>query len=266
MVRKESADGSTLTIKGSSMFDHPRYIASSFTVTFPRQTKIRQQALAIEKHLEGRYNPPLMLPVPDEFDPSAPRMIFASQSGYSQLIITQVSTILNTTYSPQWQIGTQNSEPYANQHVGYVFGLLSALKINRPSICGFTVHVRLSTEEDNRALLEFLINRFLKDTDNEGIHDVEVRKTRVIRDTFFSNVVTHNYRLWNQAEPLQGTLKLSDEDVVERGVEVVVDVNDRYAFNERASYRTTLDTARQVLAVGFSETQLATNLVTGGTQ
>jgi len=82
------------------MFDKAKYIQNGFNISFSRQPEIRRRANDFEDRLKGLYFQPHIVPVPDDLDPEVPRMLFGSEHGFSQIIVSQISLVLNVTYSP----------------------------------------------------------------------------------------------------------------------------------------------------------------------
>ncbi len=179
------------------MFDLPGYVQNSFNVFFSRQPSIRRKADTFETVLEDRYLPPLVLPIPDDQEPEVPRIVFASKNGFSQIAISQINIALNVQYSPDFQIDISKGRSYLLEHVPVLFQLLNKLSVS-PNYVGFAT---------------------------------------VIKGQFFSNMTVSNYRTWQVEAVPQRDVRLSPKDVVERGVQIAGDFNDRYAYNENKGYR-----------------------------
>ncbi len=216
------------------MFDLPQYIQNSFSVFFERQPSIRRKAETFETLLEATYDPPLVLPIPDEQDPEIPRMIFSSKTGYSQIVISQVSIALNVQYSNDFQIDISKGRTYLFERVPTLFQLLSKLNTGA-NYCGFATIVNLPCDRDDTTIIDHLITKFLKNIDDTDIYDAQFKTTKQIDKLFFSNITVANYRGWKTGVP-QKNARFSEVDVVERGVQVVGDYNDRYAYNEKKGY------------------------------
>jgi hypothetical protein len=245
------------------MFEAPRYIQSSFSIIFARQQNIRRRANEFEDRLKGQYFQPQILPVPDDLDPEVPRMIFGSEHGYSQIVISQVSCVLNVVYSPDWQLDISKGTKYLLERTPILFDLLKISKIEDPYFCGMTTQVYLRGTSSDRDIIAHLARIFLKDENVENLHDLEIKRASIISNTFFSNIAVSNYRSWSVQGFQSGVFSVSDLEVSERGIGVVSDYNDRYAFNQDKNYRTTHKTAETVIKDGISQTQKSIEQVRG---
>jgi hypothetical protein len=103
---------------------------------------------------------------------------------------------------------------------------------------------------DDSSILRHISQLFLRDSQTEKSHDIELKLTGVHDKRFFSNITIRNYRTWQFAEPQQGIVRLSGNKANARGIEVIGDFNDRYAFNENPDY--------------FSESSIAGEIIDGG--
>ena len=235
------------------MFDKPRYIQNSFTIVFPRQSTIRRKANEFEDRLKGRYFQPHIIPVPDDLDPEVPRMIFGSEHGFSQVIVSQVSLVLNVNYSPDWQVDIAKGQQYLLERAPVLFDLLSVLGEVHPYFCGLTTRVRLRTEMPDQVVLVRLVDAFLKDTVTHDLHEFQLKLTRVLSDCYYSNLLVQNYRSWNVENPEQSILRLPREAASERGIQIVGDFTDRYAFNQMKEYCSTKETAEIIVRSGLDD-------------
>lgn len=234
------------------MFDKAKYIQNSFNIFFSRQPEIRRSANDFEDKLKGRYFQPHIVPVPDDLDPEVPRMIFGSEHGFSQIIVSQVTLVLNVTYSPDWQIDISKGRQYLFERVPILFELLDILKGEKPHFCGLSTRVYLSTKAEDKEVIEHLEKLFLKNSMN-SIYDVQLKITNVLSQRFFSNITIQNYRSWKLEGPRQGVVRLPQNEVSDHGIEISGDFNDRYAFNENKKFYTSRENAEAIIEGGLNE-------------
>lgn len=237
------------------MFEQSGCTQNSFNIFFPKQLGIRRKANEFEDALQGHYFQPLIIPVPDDFDPEVPRMIFGSKHGFSQVMVSQVSVTLNVNYSLDWQTDSEKRKNYLVDRIPVLFQLLKISGIAAPCFCGLATRFRLTGEgmSDENIILH-LAKLYLKEESLQTPHDLQIKKTEILEDTFFSNVTVRNYRSWRLQEGVSGILSLSYTEADERGIEIVVDFNDRHAFNEDKAYHTCEQTAATIIQKGMYET------------
>jgi hypothetical protein len=234
------------------MFEKAKYIKNSFNIFFSRQPEIRRRANDFEDKLKGRYFQPHIVPVPDDLDPEVPRMLFGSEHGFSQIIVSQVTLVLNVTYSPDWQIDISKGRQYLFERVPILFELLDILKGEKAYFCGLSTQVHLSTKAEDKKVIEHLEKLFLKNLMN-SLYDVQLKVTNVLAQRFFSNIVLQNYRTWKLEGPRQGVIRLPHNEVSDHGIEISGDFNDRYAFNEKDNYYTSRENAEAIIESGLDE-------------
>lgn len=239
------------------MFEQPKCIKNSFNIILPRQLTIRRKANEFEDALEGHYFQPQIFPVPDDLDPEVPRIIFGSKHGFSQIIISQISFALNVNYSPDWQTDSEKRKAYLIDRIPILFQLLKISDISTPYFCGLTTQFRLPGREiSEQDIITHLGQLYLKDELVQDYHDLQIKKTEIFDNRFFSNVTIKNYRSWKLESATPGILRLTRDEANERGIEIIVDFNDRYAFNEGKAYHTDEDAAMIIVENGMSETEI----------
>lgn len=255
------------------MFKQTRYIQNNISLIFSRQARIRRYANAFEDRLQGKYVPPQILPIPDDFEPNAPRIILTSEHGFSQIVITQVSISLSVSYTPDWQLDISKGQVYLLERVPILFDLLETLRgveIVKPSedvkpfYCGLTTLAHLPSMTDQTTVLKHVNALFLKDQYDQYTHDLQLKITRVIDEHFFSNITVTNYRSWKGDEVQEEPRRLPKQNTSEGGIQVIGDFNDRYKFNEDASYYSSQDHAEDIVRSGLREVQQMIARIEGG--
>lgn len=235
------------------MFERPHYISNSFALIFPRQPTIRRRANDFEDRLKGMYVQPQIVPVPDELDPQIPRIIFGSEHGYSHIAISQIDFRLNVTYSSDWQIDIPKGRSYLKERVSILFELLDLIEGLVPCYSGLTTVVTLPSKADDGTIIRHLIDRLIAQSFSDDTHDIYLKVTTVLSDHFFSNVTMLNYHSWNIEEAVHAIARLPRKHASERGIQIIGDFNDRYAFNEKSDYKTTREMAHVIIEKGLDE-------------
>lgn len=138
--------------------------------------------------------------------------------------------------------------------------MLDISGISTPCFCGLTTQIHLVGKDiDDEATTMRLANLYLKDNSLQPFHDLQIKKTYVIDNRFFSNIIVKNYRLWQTGETISGITRPARSDVHEHGIEITVDFNDRYVFNESKTYHTDENTAITIIQAGMNETDIIVN-------
>ena len=239
------------------MFDTVRFLQNGFSVTFPRVPNIRRMANKFEDTLTtlapDHYTQPHIIPVPDEFEPELPRIIFGSQHGFSQIIISQISMVLNVAYSPDWQLDIRKGRDYLHQRVSVLFSLLATLDDAKPFFSGLTTHARLVAEDSlgEQVILRYFAKRYASKAADQDVHDLQIKVTRVHEDQYFDNLTVQNVRVWKIDSQPSDVMRLPAASVIEHGLDIVGDYNDRYAFNENLGYFSSAVAASEIIDRGI---------------
>lgn len=236
------------------MFDTPKYIDNTFNIFFQRQENIRRKANVFETALKDKYVTPLILPIPDDQEPEIPRIVFTSKNGFSQIIVSQVSIAITTQYSEDYQVDISKGRDYLLDRVPVIFLLASRINVI-PVYSGFATRVNIPSKSSDAEILEHLSHHFNPLQDTQNLYDFQLKTTAVRKDKFFSNITVTNYRSWMAQQPPQRMTRLSTSEVVERGIQIIGDFNDRYTYNENEKYRSSRATARTIISDGLSEVE-----------
>lgn len=237
------------------MFSQARYEESSFNIFFARQPQIRRLAFKFEDALKGYYQSPQLIPVPDDLDPEIPRMIFTSDHGFSQIIISQVNLTMKVTYSSDWKVDVSRCKEYLLKRVQLVFDLIKNIGEVKPCFCGLSTRVDVQSSLSNEEILNHLAEVFSRPHEFKNKHDFQVKLTSVVSGDFFSNITVLNYRIWKNGSQQDIVPRLSSGNAAERGIRILGDFNDRRAYNENENYFTGPDKVTTIIDLGIAELQ-----------
>ncbi len=233
------------------MSDLPIYVSSSLALNFPRQKDIRRKSNKFEDILEQEYSQPQAISVPDDFDPAVPRLVFISQDGLGQIVISQINITLSINYPSECQTDRTEAKNHLLSKSHKLCELIEILEEVKLCYWGLTSVIRLGRDLDNSNIISQM-GRLLQPVDNSTeINDISVKITRVVSEYFFSNVTWKNYRLWPNTD--SGPQRLSNAEADESGIEILVDFNDRYKFNEDPEHFSKPDVVEKIIENSFNE-------------
>jgi hypothetical protein len=244
------------------MFGNTRYVQNGLSIMFPRQPAIRRRANDFEDRLTGKYFQPSIIPVPDDVDPEFPRIVFGSEHGFSQIIVSQVSLTLMATYSAEWQSDIARGQAYLVERVPLMFDLIGVLDVT-PHYSGLMSRVQLPSTMSDDLIVGLLARVFLKEEDTSNVHEISVKLTHVLSGTFFGNAVIQNYRSWKASDSEQGIVPRPVANAIDRGVQITGDLNDRYGFNEKPDYQSSAATTESVIVRGLDEVKKVVATIRG---
>ena len=247
------------------MFQPPQYIQSSFSIIFPRQYLIRRKINEIEDLLGHRYNQPQTIPVPDEMEPGAPRFLFQSRDGHDQIVVSQINISLNFSFPTGAQEDFNKGTAYLEERAPILFDIASISEVSQTiHYCGYTTTVRLISQENDHTIISRISDAFQLKPDKDKLQDLEIKKSRVFEQKYFSNITVRNYRTWQFPLDLDiHELRAHPNFVVERGLEILGDFNDRFRYNQDESYYSSRDEVKLLLNQGASEIRKVIDLIVG---
>ena len=223
-------------------------VSASYALNFPRVLLIRREANKIEDLLQERYSQPVMFSVPDEIDPTVVRMSFPSKNGFSSINITQVSIGIVVNFSDnEWQLDTALRRAYLEPRVELLFDIASLIGVAHIMFSGITNGYVMAAEASDSVILGKLASLYTNDVEY-NIADLQIKRTLNLNDRYFVNQTVFNFRRWDAFNPFVLT-PLPYAKASSRGIALTLDVNDRLAFNEEASYVSSKQASREMLNV-----------------
>lgn len=216
---------------------------------------IRKNGFDFENQLKNLYLQPQIINIPDDINPDMPRIIFTSKHGHSQIIISQVNFVFNVNYSDDWQLDISKGREYLVDKISILFDLLEIIEEKSPFFCGLSTLVQIPAQEEDKKVISHIYNLFSSDGNifSSDIYEFQLKTSKVIEENFFSNISVQNYRNWNIDINSEEISKLSSNTIVESGIQIMGDFNDRYAFNEIESYSSKKDIANKIIELGLNE-------------
>lgn len=233
-------------------------VRHSVSLTIGRNPSIRRMVNEMEDLIKaqsiGGFAQPQLIPVPDELDPGIPRVVFTSQGGHTQVVVSQVSVTFNANYSPDWAQDPAKCRDYLLSKIDLLFKIVAAgWRGAQPHFAGVSTVFRIpaATREQSVAMLSHMFCDSQKFAGKAT--ELSCRWSLSERGQFFSNVSLQTFINLNEQylAEVEGVPRINDQTIESCGVEIASDFNDRLAFNELAQYSTTTDTVKEMLVEGF---------------
>ncbi len=214
-------------------------IKATFNVVYPRkqriQNKLNKKINDIIDMLEDFYLPPQFLDIPENIEPEIPRAIFNAVNGHSQITLAQTNANLNANFDKKFQNNFALCKEYMEQRSDQVLSLLKMAEISRVHYLGMSTIIQFKQENDDVEILNHVMSTLNQSVSHTSpVIDVNNRFSFVLQDEFFANVTIGNYRNYNlgtSSSDTPSTISLADAEILDKGVFVHLDVNNRYHFN-----------------------------------
>lgn len=254
------------------MFEQPKIIESSLSIYFNRQFEIRKNVGNIEHSLNdifpNTYSPPFVIPIPDELDPNIPRLIFNAVNAYTQIVISQVNISLNTRFLPEYQSDREMCKKKIKEVALKIYEIGRKAFNTNPLFIGLFTRIDISSIlTDDIKIIDYLSKMYLNERIDQKfmkdsqIYDIEIKFTRKVDEQFFSNIIIKNFREWQFPLTLKEIPRFSEKKSLVRGLQILVDYNDRYAFNEKEDYFTSIEALEKIIEQTFNEIDLILNTI-----
>lgn len=250
----------------------PILVQHSLTLTIGRNPLIRRAVNDIEDLVkaasEHGFVQPQIVPVPDEFGPEMPRLIFESRGGHTQLLVSQLGVTFNAQYSEDWARDPQRCLVFMAAKVDLLFEIARAgwRTTRGPSFSAIATTIRVPTVS-RAASVEMLRQLF---SDVAGLGDaageVSCRWSRSREERFFDNVAAQTFITVDESlvQFKNGLPMITDAVISDCGVEIAGDFNDRLAFNSSTDYVSDPAGVKAMLTRGYESAQDALRAIGKG--
>ncbi|MCX5774498.1 MAG: hypothetical protein NTX05_07835 [Fusobacteria bacterium] len=220
----------------------PFFVNTSFSFAFELKADIQDFANVIGSYLINEYEAAQLNNVPPNTDPSVPRVAFTAKDGMSQIVLSQVNMALNIGFPVEIREDSEKVMARIIDQVDYLKDIVEelCLVMQFSGIMNFA-KINLTGEVSSTEAIKNLAAKLSKSTDVNNLYDLEYKTTKVVENTYYSNVSIKNYKSFPKEvfEKFKG--RVPNGEITEYGIDVLIDFNDRFVFNENSAYSTTVE-------------------------
>lgn len=221
-----------------------KIVDTQFNVFYPKIPEIRKQMFILEEKLNKQFKTPFnLVPVPDDAPVEIPRIVAMSMHGHSQLHFSLNNAGLTTSYDQEYNSDWGKCRNYIEKKSENYISVIEELSNNRFLFSGLVVRVEIPTKIEP---LELLKEKFFKLGSSTNPFDIEFKITFVKDETYYINMTFSNFRFFEGAS----TVELSSPaylNLREKGIGVILDINDRFGFNYNKGYSSNRDKQKVLL-------------------
>lgn len=216
----------------------------TFTVYFPPNTNIREQIFKLESHFEDFQKPFTLIPVPPDAPIELPRIIATSKYGHSCLTICGNSVQLVTNFDSEYNQDVQKCIGYVRSKCHSIVSALLIINGNAYEnecpkfyFSGLSMNISMDESDGLKNPTRYIVEKFLRCTTNLPTDEIQFRFALTVEEKYYVNIMVQNSHLFMGRPDERGSLAdLKEEKEV---LQVVLDVNDRFAFNHIRNYVST---------------------------
>lgn len=206
-----------------------QFVQAQFSLKYEPFFKIRRYVNEIEDILEPLYTPPQTMPIPDDFAAEAPRMILNSKNGHSQISFSQIAVDFIVNFDGEYSDKFDLTQRYLDERIRMLIDLLDQIGRKNYYYFGMTYNVRLDIQ--NEIPTEYLKKRLGIKINRETAYEISQRIASVEDDRFFVNKQISTFREYQgKGENIPNLMDFSNSILVDEGVIVTLDINNRYAY------------------------------------
>ena len=207
-----------------------RFVEAQFSLKYEPQVRIRRSVNQIEDFLENLYGTPQTVPIPDDFAAEAPRIILNSKNGHSQISFSQISVDFTVKFDANYMNEFSLTKAYLLERIAILKELLNTIGIKQYYFCGITYNVHLNTKEKTPVdyMKDLLGDKFTK---GQNIYEASQRIAVIEDDCYFVNQQIGTYKEYQgKGNSIPNLLDFKNSKLVSEGVNLVLDVNNRYEY------------------------------------
>lgn len=221
----------------------------AFAVHYPQNSKIREQLFTLEEHFTDFQKPFTLVPLPPEAPMELPRIVAATKHGHSQLTICGNNAQLTTNFDNNYNRDVNRCIRYIREKCDRIVESLSIIDRSGTQtpkfyFSGLTMTLLFNKEDGIEDSVKYLSENFLQYHTNLKTDELQFRLALVVEDQYYVNVTAQNRRMFLGAPDERGSFaglkSLGDQ------LQLVLDINDRYAFNHRVNYTSCLGNVTRI--------------------
>lgn len=208
---------------------------TSISLRYKKIDNLKRTYFINEHILKEQFNEATVLPIPDDAPFEVPRIIVKSKNEHSQLNITPVNATLQINYNDGFEKDWNACKQYILEKMNCVFDFLNILTKNEYEYIGIVSTILM--DEYNGDTTRLLSNNLLNGNMQCDIYDLNIKYTFAEEDKYFVNIVLQNARLYRDGIEENSAGALCQANQLAEAVGVIVDINDRYGFNNNVEYK-----------------------------
>jgi hypothetical protein len=210
-----------------------KILSNAFNIYFPPVINIRESLFDFEKEFSGFAKPFTLIPVPEGTPPEIPRVSAVTLNGHSSLIITLQNAQIVTQYDDEFSSDIDKSLEYVKEKMSTLMSGIDSILHTKYCYAGLSTIVSFTDISDPVAKIT---QTFIKAKSDLQLYDVATRLTYIIEDTYYLNIEIQNGRSYDDGAIISPLVSLSSFTEKSQELQVTIDINDRFAFNNRENY------------------------------
>lgn len=208
--------------------------STSVAINYKKIEGIKKVYINNEEKLRDHFNSGTVLPIPDESPLDVPRIVATTHNEHGQLTISPTVANFTVRYNHGFEHDWSKCSDYLRKRMSTVFKLLNTFTNDSYEYIGLVSTILFDDIKDHGTSI--IANNLLKAKGINNLYDLDVKFTFVENDKIFTNITIQNARIFKTGVNVSRAGDMSLENQTAESVGVILDINDRYCFNNDPSY------------------------------
>ena len=208
---------------------------TSISVTYKKIDGIKRVYYNNDNLLKDYFNEATVLPVPDDAPVEIPRIIIKTLHEHAQLNISPVASTFEVHFNEGFERNWEACVVYIRERMEKVFEFLNILTNNNYEYIGVVTNMIFDEVSSNGT--QKIASTLLNSRKISNIYDVNIKYTFVEKNSLFVNIMLQNARLFKTGIILDKAGELRIENQTAESIGAIIDINDRYEFNNDSGYK-----------------------------
>ncbi len=222
-----------------------------YNLFFPKVSNLRRKAFEIEETLSPYFTSVTLIPIPDDAPEEIPRIATSSHNGHSTLNISLTNAQISTSYDEKFERDWESCLSYLKERVFQISNVLSSYIEGDFLFSGLTTEIVFDDLGENTPL-ELIKTRFLNYKGAQEPYDLEYKMTFVVDDSYYVNITFSNMRIYEGIHQAgAGIMQFSELQETANLLGVVVDINNRFAFNHKKDHHSSQDSIEKIFEITY---------------
>lgn len=213
----------------------------TMSLKFSYTERIRRLVDKAEDVFSDLYHQPTVFPVPDDIEPTIPRITLNSKNGHSTISISQIGIDFVVEFDDQYRNDYDTCEKYVKERMHLVHTFLKYSKIDPIHYVGLTTQIRY-INEDSEDEIQLLKETYLEHFDTDDLYDYNQKITFLENNEYYHNITVGNYRDYT-GEIINGHIpaivSFEKAKIHRKGLFVVLDINNRHKYTNNGKSTST---------------------------
>lgn len=218
---------------------------TSVTVNYKKIDGIKKAYINNEEKLHKYFNLGTVLPIPDNAPLEIPRIMVQTVNEHGQILISPIRTTFNVNYNAGFEMDWAKCSQYIKERMRCIFDLLNIITKDSYEYIGLVSTILFDDIKENGT--NVIANNLIKSKNINDLYDIDIKFTFVEDNKIYTNITLQDARIFKSGVDIAKAGDLSFKNQIEESVGVILDINDRYGFNNNPNYVSGSDVLEQLI-------------------